>query len=233
MANNKAEVVVGGLLVHQEVSVSHPILINNIIWGNNTNELGEQKQIIVEAGSVTVRYSNIQGGYEGEGNIDVDPLFADSLFTLSDSSRCIGAGIHSIQIGEDWYDCPERCFSGHPRPSPQGTMPDLGAQEHVLGSPTDIPQIREKQPGICTLHQNYPNPFNPTTTIEFALPQSEFTTVKVYNILGKEVANIVSAKLQQGKHTYTFDGSHLASGLYYCQLVAGHYHEVRKMLLVK
>jgi hypothetical protein len=70
-------------------------------------------------------------------------------------------------------------------------------------------------------------------TIEFQIPKSEFDKLEVYNILGKEVANLVSIKLQQGNHTCTFDGRHLASGVYYYQLVAGKYREVKKRLLVK
>jgi hypothetical protein len=83
------------------------------------------------------------------------------------------------------------------------------------------------------LSQNYPNPFNPSTTIEFTLPKSELTTLKVYNILGKEVATLVSKKLNQGNHTYQFDGKNLASGVYYYQLVAGDYREVKKMILLR
>ena len=83
------------------------------------------------------------------------------------------------------------------------------------------------------LKQNYPNPFNPSTTIEFTLPKFEFTTLKVYNILGMEVTTIISQKLNQGSHTYTFNGSNLASGIYYYQLVAGDYREVKKMILLK
>jgi len=83
------------------------------------------------------------------------------------------------------------------------------------------------------LSQNYPNPFNPSTSIEFALPKSEFVELKVYNILGKEVSTLVSKKLNQGNHTYTFDGSNLASGIYYYQLVAGEFREVKKMILLK
>jgi flagellar hook assembly protein FlgD len=83
------------------------------------------------------------------------------------------------------------------------------------------------------LYQNYPNPFNPSTTIEFTLPQSESVELKVYNILGKEVTTLVSKKLNQGNHTYTFDGTNLASGIYYYQLVAGDHREVKKMILLR
>jgi aminopeptidase N len=84
-----------------------------------------------------------------------------------------------------------------------------------------------------TLSQNYPNPFNPSTTIKFTLPKSEFVEIKVYNILGKEMATLVSNKLNSGNHTYTFDGKNLASGVYYYQIVAGDYREVKKMVLIR
>jgi N-acetylneuraminic acid mutarotase len=84
-----------------------------------------------------------------------------------------------------------------------------------------------------TLHQNYPNPFNPSTTIKFQIPSSKFTTLLVYNILGKEVATLVSKRLNPGNHTYTFDGNNLASGVYYYQLVAGDFREVKKMILLR
>ena len=83
------------------------------------------------------------------------------------------------------------------------------------------------------LNQNYPNPFNPSTTIEFNLPKSEYVELKVYNLLGKEVTTLVSKKLNQGNHTYTFDGKNLASGIYYYQLLSGDYREVKKMILLQ
>jgi len=83
------------------------------------------------------------------------------------------------------------------------------------------------------LGQNYPNPFNPITNIEFRIPKSEFVELKVYNLLGKEVSTLVSKKLNQGNHTYTFDGKNLASGIYYYQLTAGEFREVKKMILLR
>ena len=99
----------------------------------------------------------------------------------------------------------------------------------------DVTNINELETGISNYHlpQNYPNPFNPSTTIEFSLAKSEFVELKIYNILGKEVSTLVSKKLNQGNHTYTFDGKNLASGIYYYQLVASDYREVKKMILIK
>ena len=83
------------------------------------------------------------------------------------------------------------------------------------------------------LEQNYPNPFNPSTTIQFTLHKSEFVDLKVFNILGKEVSTLVTKKLNSGNHTYQFDSKNLASGVYYYQLVAGDYREVKKMILLR
>jgi len=95
------------------------------------------------------------------------------------------------------------------------------------------PDMAISSPTQFILKQNYPNPFNPTTTIDFTLPQSESVELKVFNILGKQVATLVSNKLNSGNHTYTFDGKNLASGVYYYQLVAGDYREVKKMILLR
>jgi len=83
-----------------------------------------------------------------------------------------------------------------------------------------------------SLFQNYPNPFNPSTAIEFSLPKSEFVELKVYDILGKKISTLISEKLNQGNHTFIFDGKNLASGIYYYQLVAGDFKKVKKMILL-
>ena len=83
------------------------------------------------------------------------------------------------------------------------------------------------------LSQNYPNPFNPTTNIKFAIPQSGLVTLKVYNMLGKEVATLVSSTLAAGSYTYDFNASALASGVYFYKLETANFSEVKKMSLIK
>ena len=83
------------------------------------------------------------------------------------------------------------------------------------------------------LNQNYPNPFNPSTTIEFNLPKSSEVSLKVYNILGEEVATLLSASLLSGSHSVEWDVSNLASGVYLYRLQAGDYVETRKMVVMK
>jgi hypothetical protein len=83
------------------------------------------------------------------------------------------------------------------------------------------------------LSQNYPNPFNPSTTIEFDLPKTNQVTLKIYNILGEEVAILVSDRLMAGSYTYQWDASNTASGVYLYRLEAGEYFETKKMILLR
>jgi hypothetical protein len=83
------------------------------------------------------------------------------------------------------------------------------------------------------LRQNYPNPFNPATRIEFSLPKSEIVTLKVFNIIGKEVSTLVDKRLPAGNHIFTFDGGHMASGVYLYSINAGMYSDVKRMVILK
>jgi hypothetical protein len=89
------------------------------------------------------------------------------------------------------------------------------------------------------LFQNYPNPFNPSTTIKYSIPRStelhsvSQTTLKVYDILGNEVATLVNEQKSAGSFTIEFDASNLTSGIYLYQLQAGSFREIKKMMLIK
>jgi len=83
------------------------------------------------------------------------------------------------------------------------------------------------------LNQNFPNPFNPSTTLSFSLPQSGMTTLKVYDIIGKEVASLIDEDLTAGLYSVPFNASHLPSGVYFYTLHSGNYRMTKKMALVK
>lgn len=83
------------------------------------------------------------------------------------------------------------------------------------------------------LEQNYPNPFNPTTKIQFAVPQAGSYTLKVYNVLGQEVAELMNKELQAGVHTVNFDATKLASGMYIYRLNGSSVNMTKKMILIK
>jgi len=81
--------------------------------------------------------------------------------------------------------------------------------------------------------QNYPNPFNPATTISFGLPSRSFVSLKVYDILGREVSALLSEELQPGTYSRQFDGTGLTSGVYFYRLQAGSFIETKKLVLVR
>jgi len=88
-------------------------------------------------------------------------------------------------------------------------------------------------PLVYTLSQNYPNPFNPSTMIEFSLPKQSPVDLKVFNILGQEVATLVHETLPSGVHSVRFDATNLASGTYIVRINAGDFTSSKKMLLLK
>jgi Secretion system C-terminal sorting domain len=88
-------------------------------------------------------------------------------------------------------------------------------------------------PARFRLEQNYPNPFNPTTTINFSIPDNELVNLKVYDVMGNEVAFLLNEEKEAGNHSIEFNASSLASGTYFYKLQAGKNIETRKMLLLK
>ncbi|KAB2921056.1 MAG: T9SS type A sorting domain-containing protein, partial [Bacteroidetes bacterium] len=103
----------------------------------------------------------------------------------------------------------------------------------VWNSITGVRPADEPLPATFALAQNFPNPFNPSTTIRFALPQATEVSLKVYNLLGQEVAVLVQGPKAAGVHAVTFNGAGLASGVYIYRIQAGTFQTVKKMMLVK
>jgi len=90
-----------------------------------------------------------------------------------------------------------------------------------------------KIPDKYFLHQNYPNPFNPWTTIKYDIPNDGFVTIKIYDMLGREIAELVSENEKAGFHTILFNGSNLSSGMYLYRIQTGSYSQTNKMVLIK
>jgi photosystem II stability/assembly factor-like uncharacterized protein len=155
-------------------------------------------------GSDNTILKTLEGGTDWhQQNSGSDAMFSDIVFLSPDTGYCVG-----------WEGTILKTVNG--------------------GVGTNSIEISDmKLPKKVRLYQNHPNPFNPSTKIKFTLHKSEFVELKVFNILGKEVTTLVSNKLNQGNHTYTFDSKNLASGIYYYQLVAGEFQDVKKMILLR
>jgi hypothetical protein len=97
----------------------------------------------------------------------------------------------------------------------------------------DVPAVAETVPTVPCLYQNYPNPFNPVTNFKFSIANCQLTILKVYDVLGREVATLVDEVKQPGTYEVQWDASDVASGMYYFRLQAGSFVETRKLVLLR
>ncbi len=102
-----------------------------------------------------------------------------------------------------------------------------------LAAVTGISPNGNETPDQFSLGQNYPNPFNPVTNINFSLPVSGFVSLKVFDVLGREVATLVDKQINAGSYTVNFDASKLSSGVYFYRLTSGEFSDIKKLMLVK
>ncbi len=213
------------------------VLLNNIVWGNEVTQAGPGIMDLSEW--LTIVHSNIQERlWEGEGNISTDPMFADTLFHLSEDSPCIGGGIASIEIDGEMYETPATDLEGNPRPNPAASKPDMGAIESEYSVIDFVNESKEYIPQKFALEQNYPNPFNPTTTIEYALSKTGLVRITIYDMLGRHIKTLVNRNQLAGQHQTSWDGMDennipVAAGVYFTKLEAGNFVKVIKLALVR
>ncbi|MBT4333429.1 MAG: T9SS type A sorting domain-containing protein [Candidatus Cloacimonetes bacterium] len=200
---------------------SEPSLVNSIIWNNDLEEIFFHDDSAPN--SITVSYSDIEDGEAGivtngngtvdwlDGNINLDPMFVDAEsgdYHLQFGSPCIDAGDPTLA-----YD-------------PDGSISDMGAWFYDHGNAINENEI---QPIEFSL-SNYPNPFNPLTTIKFDINEQEVGKLSIYNIKGQLIE---SQQFNLGEHSYQWDASNQASGVYLYKLETENTTVNRKMLLLK
>lgn len=122
---------------------------------------------------------------------------------------------------------------GSTAPDPDETLPAMIWVAPVPFTVVVGVEDENNAPLTFNLDQNYPNPFNPSTQITFNLSKAGNVSLKVFDVLGREVANLINSELASGSHTVNFDASDLASGLYVYRLEAGNMSATRKMMLMK
>ncbi|MEJ2104042.1 MAG: T9SS type A sorting domain-containing protein, partial [Ignavibacteriaceae bacterium] len=113
-----------------------------------------------------------------------------------------------------------------------GTLQSWGLKL-FFDNPTDVESDCSILPDKFAIYQNFPNPFNPSTTIRWQMPEIGFVTVKIYDVLGREVTTLVNEELVTGKHEVVFDASRLSSGIYFYQIKVGKYFQTKKMVFLK
>jgi hypothetical protein len=208
---------------------------NSDVWLIKTNSMGDTLWTKTFGGSIDDYGNSVQqtadGGYIITGVTDYAPPLSDLWIIRTDAK---GDTLWTkTMLGSGYY---EGTFIQKTVDGGYIITGTNGGDIWLIKLAPDITAIKGPSRTIINnyvLSQNYPNPFNPSTTIEFTLPKSENVELKVYNILGRKVLTLVSKKLNQGNHSYQFDGQNLASGVYYYQLVAGNFHQVKKMIILK
>ncbi|MGB5893743.1 MAG: T9SS type A sorting domain-containing protein, partial [Ignavibacteriaceae bacterium] len=208
-----------------------PEIMNCIVWGNSAPF---DLQI---TGNADVQYSDVQGGYTGTGNIDVNPEFdpTSDYYALLSSSQCVDAG-NPDAIYNDVED-PNNL--GNPMLPALGTLTnDMGH----CGGPASTwifwnwpMPVESSSPGVTefTLMHNYPNPFNPSTIIKYDIRERTNVELKVFDILGREVISLVNEEQPVGSYEVEFNAANLSSGVYFYKLQAGSFVETKKMLFMK
>ncbi len=226
------------------INASRVNLINSLLWYNGNEPIHLLSLVYPYGGyptNLAISYSNNQFGdscftppFMGyfhwlEGNLDIPPMFRDTThndYRLSSNSPCIDAGIQDTMIvyndGLDTIFIPAMTYLG--------SAPDMGAFEF---DPADPIEEDMALPREYALYQNYPNPFNPVTTIVFELPKACRVELQIYNSIGQRVRKLVNDNLPTGRHVVRFDGSGLASGVYFYRIQADQFNAVKKMLLIR
>jgi len=191
---------------------SNLIVYNSILWGDDPVSIQSDEEI-----PIIITYSDIRGGFAGEGNLDIDPMFIDPInenFYLQEGSPCIDTGDPESEL------------------DPDGTRADMGA--YYYGA--NIVGFWDKTPeSVCCfeLRKNYPNPFNPETIISFSIPHKVFVELSIYNINGQFIQKLISQELLPGPYSISWKPKNLPNGIYFYSIKAGKFRSVKKMIYIK
>jgi len=250
LTNNYAGTGGGGLFL---IRNGNTILKNCILWSDSLAEIYFSNEWPNAPNTITVSYSNIQGGQAGiitnnngtvhwlEGNINEDPLFVgtgDYPYLLSSGSPCIDAG-----DPDTVYNDPEDPNNlGYALWPAMGTIrndmgtyggPNAASWNIVVTAVENDEKENLQTPTDFELSQNYPNPFNSSTTIQYSIKERSSVELVLYDILGSQVKVLLKENQDAGNYKVNFDANNLASGLYLYRIQAGSFIDTKKMILLK
>ncbi|MBS1493879.1 MAG: T9SS type A sorting domain-containing protein [Bacteroidetes bacterium] len=194
------------------------------------------------SGSAGKVYSTTNGGVNWVNSANLGQSIWGMDFANALTGIAVGGGGYTFMTtdgGATWAAPPRRSFNQlnavhfNDDGNLAWTVGNLGLVLEYDNPLVSVTQTGKNVPEKFTLMQNYPNPFNPSTKINYELPVSNNVTLRVYDMMGREVYELVNANQSAGSYSVSFDASKLSSGVYYYKLTAGDFTETKKMLLVK
>ena len=187
---------------------------------------------VLFAGGNSVSFSIDNGTTWTAVNMGLPYYPSVQCFAFRDTNIFAGTEFNGIYSGLPAYGIDVYSFLASATNLFAGT--NLGVYSRPLSEFTTAVKIdREKLPESFSLSQNYPNPFNPLTTISFDIPSRSFVSLKIFDILGREVSTIVSEELPAGSYSRQWNAANMASGVYFYRVHAGTYLETKRLLLLK
>ncbi|MCI0472284.1 MAG: C25 family cysteine peptidase, partial [Ignavibacteria bacterium] len=167
--------------------------------------------------------------WNGTGNLLIEICFNNSSYT---SNTTINGTPASGRVAHQHSDLSSGngCTDITSSSSSYTALPNITL---VINTMTGTQNVSTELPKEYSLMQNYPNPFNPVTKINFALPKQGFVSLKIYDVLGREVSTLVNEVRQAGAYSVDFDASHLSSGVYFYRLESGAFSDIKRMILIK
>ena len=187
---------------------------------------------MTDHGYPSVSYCDIQGGYGGQGNVNIDPLFRDRVnddYHLKSTACSNSADSPCIDVGDpDIYDGLLDCAWG------LGTaLSDMGAYGGVDSMLVGIDGPEVKNPIEFALRDNYPNPFNLTTLISYELIAPSYVCVDIFDLLGRRITTLINENQLPGSHSIIWDAKDAPSGIYLYRIRAENLTQTKKMALIK
>jgi len=241
-ANNHTGEEGGAIYLSSTYDSLCPVIFNNIFWENEvSNDTGKDichfgdEYLVINNNNIDSEL--ILGNWEGEYNINEDPLFIDqengNYCIDSCGSPCAGAGTDSIYINDEWYYAPDHDFTGNSRPLPEFTLPDMGAFEVDLCDDVNEFNLQSSTFNL----QCYPNPTFGIVDCQFRSASwridCRFVSIKVYDVHGREVAAVQDEKFPAGEHVVRFDASGLPDGIYFLRVQAGSEAVTEKVVVMR
>lgn len=208
----------------------------NSTYTSLTSGFVNANAVTVFSGNVKIQstgwyYLTLQSPFywDGVSSLIIETCFGNADFVNNGGSATQGTVVTSMMYYGYRYDslsCSDDALSvqsSNARPNLCFTI------DHLVGTGNNTPGI----PSVYNLYQNYPNPFNPVTRINFDVPRQGFVTLRVYDLLGREIKTLVNDVKQPGSYSIDYNASGLPSGIYMYRLECGGYNFIRKMVLLK